>query len=308
MAWFPKSKNLDETDAGHHPAEPEILSVEDGEEGAEVVYRYTEPASTAATTTITTPRKRIRDLFSSASSPNKTLPIADDEDDEEEQPVDSEEQQPDADTASSVSFSKDLEQYLNIRKQALFRKIAILACVILIFLAITLGIALGKKKQTATVVTQNSSQGNAPETSPPTNVVASNTCTSAAQRMSEGSSSIGVISSATTNSFVNGAGQCGNAAYGVGPGRWYYTPGNGSSMELVACSQNCTVPKSALLIPEVSIFTGDCSALLCVNGTSNLLTDGPLRFQSIRGQEFYIFIQGGHNTLGLFEISLTAAS
>jgi hypothetical protein len=275
MVWFARKSSRAHADLGEESAErfePQIIEVGDGEEGAELVFTETAPTT----------------------SPH-TLPVEKEEEHQLQREEDS------IETASSVSLTKDLtEEEMEVRGK-LMRRVLALLCFLLVVLAITLGIVFGTKKDdNAPRATTNSGVDNEVQT----NLIANGECNSPSQLTPDGSSDVGVISLANESPFSNGGGTCGGATYGVGPGKWYQISGTGS-FYLSACGTGCTIPDSSLAIPEVSVFTGDCDSLFCVDGVSNLITDGPLEFNAIGGQDYFIYIQGGEETLGLFELTLT---
>lgn len=289
MGWFGKLKNRDETPADRADAEPQFIEG-DGEEGAEVVFTESTP---------TTPTKPNHSFF--GGSPTKTLP------EEEDAPQEDFEGQQasvdvDANTTSSASLAKDLEENMELRNRHIKKVVAFL-CVILVILAIILGIVLGSQDKDTNIPPEMYSGLDAEIKSP--NLIANEECNSAIAMGIDGSWDVGIISVASESSFVNGEGQCGQGTFGAGKGAWYSASGNGGKFSLRACvGEGCSVPENSLVIPEVSVFTGDCNGLLCVAGVANLMTDGPLIFNTIRGQEYFIFIQGREGSLGVFEISL----
>jgi hypothetical protein len=284
MAWLRKFTRTHDEENAVRP-EPQIIEVGDGEEGAELVFAETAP---------TTPPRKGVNLF--AHNP-QTLPV-----EEEEQQGQREEDS--LETAGSISLTKDLVEHEMELRGKLMRRIIALLCLLLIVLAITLGIVFGTKRD-KDVPTGTTNRGVDSEV--PTNIISNDECFSSSQLLPDGSSDVGVISAAAESSFSNGGGKCGEATYGVGPGRWYYTQGIGGFLKLSACAADCTVPDNSLAIPEVSVFTGDCVGLYCVDGVSNLITNNPFQFQAIRGQDYFIYVQGGEESLGLFEITLTEA-
>lgn len=267
---------------------PQIIEA-DGEEGAELIFA--EPFST--------PTKRGGDI--EATTPKTLLEdneVRDNNQDTEEQSVR---------TDSRESLTKEgfhTTKMTNVTT----RRLSSLTCVLLVLLAIILGIVFGTQnarespEQAAdSAVTDEEEE----ETTPP-NAITNDKCSMASKLIPDGSLEVGVISSSSQSSFSNGGGSCGDATYaGQSLGKWYYTPGTGDFLNVSACEINCTAPANALAIPEVTVFTGECDDLYCIDGVSNLLESGPLQFQAIRGQNYYIYIQGGQETLGLVEIFLT---
>lgn len=293
MGWFRKllpgggTPDVQDEESVVRP-QPQIIEVGDGEEGAELVFAETAP---------TTPSTEDIDLF--AHSPH-TLPGL-----EEEQlgPLDAESI---VETASSVSLTKDLDQDMELRGK-LMRRIVALLCLFLVLLAIVLGIVFGTKNdKNATIQTTSSEANNEVPTN--INAIANEECVSASNLRPDGSSDVGIISAALDSSFTNGGGKCGTATYGIAPGKWYrYSASEtGGSLTLSACSTGCSIPGNGMVIPEVSVFTGDCGGLYCVDGVSDLITNGPFEFRAIRGQDYFIYVQGGEGSLGLFEITLAA--
>ena len=120
----------------------------------------------------------------------------------------------------------------------------------------------------------------------------------------------GVLLSTTAfDTFSNGVGQCGTATYGTSAGKWYQVelpPGVTSDVAtLKACTEGCAVSSGSLVIPEVSIFTGTCTDLHCVDGVADLAGSSDLSFPIENDQTYYIFLQGGQGSLGLFDVSLS---
>ena len=245
------------------------------------------PGTYTAPITTTTTKK--------TSSPAKTLP------DEEEYEY----------SITGTNISSGFAFFERTMRKETKQRLAILCGVILVLIAIILGIVLGtkdKRNNNSSVQNNNNNteqQGDNDDEPEPVNYFTNDKCGTATRMSPEGSVDIGIISEASVSTFnVQGSEMCGNATFDGGPGKWYVVSGTGQILNLHACTTNCTAPENAMISPEVSIFVGECSALYCLDGTANLMDHNPFQFESIRGQDYFIYIQGADDAVGLFEISI----
>ena len=271
---------------------PRIVPAE-GEEGAELVFAES----------FSTPTKRPREERVVPTTP-VTLP----DHDEEKQYLSDEHEDESHETASSVLLNQDNSTSGMTRVTT--RRTLALAAVLLVLLAIILGIVLGTRQareDEPLEVAKNETDTEEEEPISSTKI-SNDKCSSATPLLPDGSADVAVLSSASQTTFTSGAGTCGVVSYGgQGPGKWYSVTDMEGLLQLSSCTTNCTAPVNALAIPETILFTGTCDDLFCLNSVSNLLTDGPLQFQAVLGQNYYVYIQGGQSTLGLLEVVLDLA-
>ena len=189
------------------------------------------------------------------------------------------------------------------------QRLGILVCVILVLIAIILGIVFGTKdqrKNDSSLVQNNTDKQVDNDDEPePINFFTNDKCSTATRMSPAGSVDIGIISEASVSTFNVEREICGDATFDGGPGKWYVVSGTGQNLSLQACASNCTAPENAMISPVVSIFVGECDALYCVDGIPDLMAQNPFQFQSVRGQDYFIYIQGADDAVGLFEISIT---
>jgi len=264
---------------------------------------FPESTTTTTTTTSITPKKETtrRNLFFptlSSTSPTKTIPEVEDDEDEDD------EERPTPERSNIFSDST--------MKQETKKRTAILVCIIAILIAIMLGIVFGtKEKRNKSNLSKNGNNNSLPgddedNNEEPVNFFTNNKCDKATRIMADGSTKVGIISEASTSTFNVNGDTCGTATFDGGPGTWYVVTGEtGRSLSLEACTSNCTAPEHSMIPPKVTIFVGDCTALYCADGTSDLLDENPFTFDSIRGQDYYLYVQGVDDAVGLFEISVT---
>lgn len=266
---------------------PQVLPAED-EEGAELVF----------TEAFSTPTKRPKEV---APTTPATLP----DHDEEKLRITSYQEAESQETASSVFLNQETSTSGMTRVTT--RRTLALAGVLLVLLAIILGIVFGTKQareEEPLQVPKNETDNDDQEPIPVTNI-GNDQCSSATALLPDGSADVAVLSSASQTTFTSGAGTCDGVSYpGQGPGKWYSITDIQGVLQFSSCTVNCTVPVNALAIPETILFTGTCDDLFCLDSVSNLVTDGPLQFQAVLGQNYYIYIQGGQGTLGLLEVVL----
>ncbi len=273
--------------------QPQIIEADD-DEGAELIF--TDPYSTPT-------KRKGSDIETTVAATTPRTHTREEDEDEEEQSIR---------TTSSVSLTKDLETTGMTTLKT--RRFLALGLVLFLLVVIILGIVFGTKRArdaSEKNKTTNSAVGGEQEEEEevtPSNALSNDKCAFPTMLLPDGPFEVGVITSTSQSTFSNGGGTCGDAIYsGDVPGKWFFTQGTGDFLNLTACDTNCTAPANALAIPEVSVFTGACDDLYCIDGVSNLLDQGPLTFQSIRGQDYYIYVQGGEGTLGLVEVALTEA-
>lgn len=295
MGWLSRKTSANATTIGdiaddessvERPS-PRILPA-DGEEGAELVF----------TDTFSTPTKRPKEI--EPSTP-RTLP----DHDEEKQYISNNREEESRETASSVLLNQDNSTSEMTRVTT--RRSLALAAVLLVLLAIILGIVLGTRqaREDEPLKVVNNDTDTDQEEPIPSTKISNDKCSSATNLLPDGSADVAVLSSASQTTFTSGAGTCGVVSYaGQGPGKWYSIMDMEGLLQLSSCTINCTAPANALAIPETILFTGTCDDLFCLKSASNLLTDGPLQFQAVLGQNYYVYIQGGQGTLGLLEVVL----
>jgi hypothetical protein len=178
--------------------------------------------------------------------------------------------------------------------------------VVFVLILIIVGIVLGTKDKR-----ESSSQAEKPAeaTDAPTSVnfFTNDKCDKATILLPDGVADVGIISEASLSTFNVESDLCGDATFDGGPGKWYVVSGTGQTLNLTACEIGCSAPDTALIVPEVSIFVGNCDAMYCVDGTSDLIQENPFQFEAFRGQDYFIYVQGANDTVGLFEISVVEA-
>lgn len=110
-------------------------------------------------------------------------------------------------------------------------------------------------------------------------------CETAASVPMEGGTYTGVMrESSTTESNVPA---CGSSAAQSGAGAFYKIIGSGQLMRADTCS-------GTVIDTQISVFTGSCGTNLeCIVGNDNACgSQSSVGWNSIEGQEYYIFVQG----------------
>ena len=83
-------------------------------------------------------------------------------------------------------------------------------------------------------------------------------------------------------------GECGTAVP-ISSGLWYRTTGTGQTLRASTCNED-----SKHFDTQISIFTGSCNALLCVDGNNDYCgLQSDVVWDSIVGQEYWILVHGG---------------
>jgi hypothetical protein len=99
------------------------------------------------------------------------------------------------------------------------------------------------------------------------------------------------------------AASCGSASEPTAPGVWYNITGVGGNITLSTCSTNTDFDS------QISVFTGSCDQLTCVDGNDNASgyycgSQSRLEFESIRNQTYYVLVHGFGNSSGIFDLQI----
>ena len=96
---------------------------------------------------------------------------------------------------------------------------------------------------------------------------------------------------------------CGGTNNLTAPGLWYTVEGIGSTI---------TAAFNATYDAQLTIYSGsDCGSLVCIDGTdgdSPFYTSGSVRWQSVNGESYFIFIHGFNDMVGDYDLTILGGS
>jgi hypothetical protein len=151
--------------------------------------------------------------------------------------------------------------------------------IMVILLAIILGSVLGTRRDTSPDTTNDSCDNNAFGPITRAEVVSGSTSSNGA--------TIDVQ-----------APSCGSASKATAPAIWYTVIGDGGA--IVASTCNDTDFDS-----QISVFTGSCDQLTCVDGNDNYCGSQSLvEFQSIQNQKYHVLVHGYGDSSGKFSLQI----
>ncbi len=121
-----------------------------------------------------------------------------------------------------------------------------------------------------------------------------------------GNSYLGSTINATGGNLPNGGGTaaCGGDTPDAA-GLWYSFVGTGEEITLDLCENNGLATNYDA---DISVFTGDCSGLVCLNGldgVSSCSWQPTLTFQSQLGTNYLIYVNGYESDVGDFEMNVS---
>jgi hypothetical protein len=94
---------------------------------------------------------------------------------------------------------------------------------------------------------------------------------------------------------------CGSAAAPTAPGLWYSITGDGGRITLSTCSTTTDADFDS----QISVFTGSCDQLTCVDGNDNACGSQSLvEFQSIENQTYHVLVHGYGDSFGTFSLQI----
>ncbi|MCB0638794.1 MAG: T9SS type A sorting domain-containing protein [Lewinella sp.] len=111
------------------------------------------------------------------------------------------------------------------------------------------------------------------------------------------------VSGSTATATFDGVALCGTS--NTAPGVWYEFTGTGDVVTVTTCSPSTNYDT------KLSVFTGSCGALSCVDGNdddftcSNSGLQSAVEFLSTPGETYYILVHGFGTSSGNFELSLS---
>jgi hypothetical protein len=92
---------------------------------------------------------------------------------------------------------------------------------------------------------------------------------------------------------------CGLASGSTAPGTWYIVTGNGMTVTASTCF-------GTGFDSQISIFTGNCNNLECVDGNNNACgLQSYVAWHSIPGEAYFILVHGSGTSLGSFALQIS---
>jgi hypothetical protein len=92
---------------------------------------------------------------------------------------------------------------------------------------------------------------------------------------------------------------CGAASNVTTPAVWYTVIGDGGNITLSTCNKETDFDS------QISVFTGSCDQLTCVDGNANACgSQSRLEFQSIRNQTYHVLVHGFGDSSGKFDLQI----
>ncbi|MFM1931479.1 MAG: hypothetical protein RL226_782, partial [Bacteroidota bacterium] len=107
------------------------------------------------------------------------------------------------------------------------------------------------------------------------------------------------VNNTTSGATIESISSCGTSI--TAPGVWYSFDGNGSEVTFSLCGSS--------LNSKISVFTGSCSSLTCVDGNSSECgDDGEVTLLTSSGVTYYILVHANSSNTGNFTLSVSCTS
>jgi hypothetical protein len=92
---------------------------------------------------------------------------------------------------------------------------------------------------------------------------------------------------------------CGSASEPTAPGLWYTITGNGGKVTVSTCNEETDFDS------QISVFTGSCGQLTCIDGNDNACGSQSLvEFEFIQNEPYHVFLHGYGDSTGKFDLQI----
>jgi hypothetical protein len=110
---------------------------------------------------------------------------------------------------------------------------------------------------------------------------------------------ISLLSPTPSNPHADFKGTCGRSSYNNGPAKWYAVVGTGHEFSVTTCDE------FTYFDTQITVFSGSCYDMVCVDGTDDSCNGGPLTWNTELGLYYYVLVQGyGRSRVGVFGLEL----
>ncbi|CAB9520024.1 CHU large protein [Seminavis robusta] len=136
-------------------------------------------------------------------------------------------------------------------------------------------------------------------------IVANDKCEYAHGPVAPTSSGV-ALSYTTLNANPDTVGNCRGASAATAPGVWYLVQGTGQAITASTCSNNDAEGATTDFDTQLSVFSGQCDNLVCIDGNNNFCGgQSSVSWQSTQGEIYRLLVHGANNSTGTFSLTLT---